>query len=58
VVGSAKPPLAPTALLTDNGDLVWGVGDDVYLGPASGSSLVGCSILLDGKGGRGSAMMN
>ena len=53
LIGSASTPLSSSARLVDNGDGMWGVGDDAYLSPVQGSTLAGCTFVLEGMGGRG-----
>jgi len=48
-----KPPLdttAGTSKVVDNGDSLFGVGDDIFLIAASGQPLVGLTVKLSGGG--------
>jgi flagellin-like protein len=49
-----KNPIA-SAKIVDNGDGQFGVGDDIFLTPVSGGTLVGLSVKISGGGGDGSA---
>lgn len=53
---SASPPVF-SGKVVDNGDGSFGVGDDIFLRPVSGSSLSGLTVELFGGGARGSSTL-